>query len=316
MATLVSAGEIPPGGEAKIDVTVNTAGRMGPLEKTITVYCNDPRNPTYPLKVSGTVDLIASFEPLQWELRNIAKGSATTQTFKQVGSAEEREKLAEITPSLPDKISAEATEVDGKPALKVTVKAGQALESLSGVVTAKTGLDYPKEIQLTIHGQVSEDLVLDRLQLFFAQSTPKSEQTTLSRAATLALSPWADNRFLQKVRVSSLGAKPFEITQVEDPTGAVIGKVQKDGDRAEVLLALSSSAGTDKGIIRLHTNRPEQPVIEIKYLTRNADRPMFRPLSKLLPGLHTGASGVRLPPGVKPLFTSPPIPPKDLPAEK
>ncbi len=288
---------------------------MGPLDKTITVYSNDPKSPTYLLKVSGTVELIASFEPPLWDLRSIGKGSTKDQVFRMVGSALDKVKLGAIQVSRPDQISAEATQQEGKPALKVTVKAGQTVETLSGEVKVKTGLAYPAELTVTIRAQVSEDLVLDRLQIFFAQSTPKPGQTLLARAATLALSPWADSRYLQKVRISSLAAKPFDITRVEDPSGAVIGKVEQAGDKAEVLLAFAASAGTDKGLIRLHTNRPEQPVIEIKYLTRNADRPMFRPLSKMLPGLNPGGGAVRLPPGVKPLFTPPPIPPKDVPAK-
>ena len=57
MATVVSAAEIPPGGEGKIKVKVSTRGRKGNLQKSVVVQSNDPKQPRYNLKIKGMVRL-------------------------------------------------------------------------------------------------------------------------------------------------------------------------------------------------------------------------------------------------------------------
>ena len=52
----MSERTLPPQGEAKIDVTVSTAGRRGRLSKTVRVYSNDPKTPVARLVVSADID--------------------------------------------------------------------------------------------------------------------------------------------------------------------------------------------------------------------------------------------------------------------
>ena len=47
---------MPPGGDAKIDVTVNTAGRSGKLLKTVSVFSNDPKKPIAQLHVAVDIE--------------------------------------------------------------------------------------------------------------------------------------------------------------------------------------------------------------------------------------------------------------------
>ena len=53
---MVSAADLPPGGEGKIEVKVSTNGLNGPLTKTIEVFSNDPATPRLRLTVSGRVE--------------------------------------------------------------------------------------------------------------------------------------------------------------------------------------------------------------------------------------------------------------------
>lgn len=46
---------IPAGGKGVIKVTYNTTGRPGAFQKTITIYCNDPKAPNVILSIKGTV---------------------------------------------------------------------------------------------------------------------------------------------------------------------------------------------------------------------------------------------------------------------
>lgn len=47
--------EIPPGGEGKVTLTVHLAGYRGKVNKSATIYCNDPQNPRVSLSVSAKV---------------------------------------------------------------------------------------------------------------------------------------------------------------------------------------------------------------------------------------------------------------------
>jgi hypothetical protein len=46
---------VPPNGTSKIKITFNSRGRVGPNEKTITVFTNDPSEPTKNLLLVGRV---------------------------------------------------------------------------------------------------------------------------------------------------------------------------------------------------------------------------------------------------------------------
>ena len=52
----MSERRVPPGGEAKIDVTVNTRGRRGKLTKTVRVYTDDPKQRQATLTVVADID--------------------------------------------------------------------------------------------------------------------------------------------------------------------------------------------------------------------------------------------------------------------
>ncbi len=57
---MVSAADLPPGGEGKIEVRLATAGHQGWMEKAVEVYSNDPVTPRLVLKVSGNVVAVAA----------------------------------------------------------------------------------------------------------------------------------------------------------------------------------------------------------------------------------------------------------------
>lgn len=55
--------EIPPGGEGKVTLSVNLAGYRGTVNKSATVYCNDPQTPRVSLSVSAKVVPFVDIRP-------------------------------------------------------------------------------------------------------------------------------------------------------------------------------------------------------------------------------------------------------------
>jgi hypothetical protein len=63
---VISEREIPPGGEGRVSVALDTSRLAGPTNKVVTVYTNDPVSPVTSLTLSGTVtaDILVSPTPL------------------------------------------------------------------------------------------------------------------------------------------------------------------------------------------------------------------------------------------------------------
>jgi hypothetical protein len=286
VATVVSAAEIPPGGEGKIKVKVSTRGRKGDLQKTVTVQSNDPKQPQYVLKIKGVVEVIAAFDPDRLNLKNIAKGETISQTAKLIGREAEKLKITELVSSKPEELTAEMIEEDGKPAVKVTFKAGDKAGRISARVTGKTNLKNPQEIALFVYGQVSEDLVAERPFVFFPDQAGEDTGSLLTQTASILTAPFKRSNRAVKLKVSSLAGKPFEVTGVEDPEGNVIGAATKEKDEWQVYLMLAKKPKSPRGIVRILTDRGDQPAIEVRYNARISLRPVpTRPPAGDRPGL-------------------------------
>jgi hypothetical protein len=113
-----------------------------------------------------------------------------------------------------------------------------------------------------------------------------------------------------KLKVSSLAGKPFEVTGIEDPQGNVIGTAKKENDQWQVLLMLTKKPKTPRGIVRILTDREDQPTIEVRYNTRTTLRPAPQRLPTGVRPIHPGnrppvirpkkgAQGIRKVPGVQ-----------------
>lgn len=71
---------IPPGGEGKITLTVNTKGYQGNIHKSAVVYTNDPKMARFSLGIRAFVHVPISVSPSYVNLR----GSADRETSRSV----------------------------------------------------------------------------------------------------------------------------------------------------------------------------------------------------------------------------------------
>lgn len=245
-ATVVSSNEVPPGGEARIDVSVNTQGRRGSLDKSVVVASNDPQNPRLTLKVVGRVEVIAGFSPSYLNLGRMLKGSRRTEVVKVEAKEPGKVRIGEVTTNDP-RVTARLVEGgSGEPAVEVTVEAGNQEGPLTAMVTAKTNLDSPKEITLRLNGLVSGDLGVEPPRVFFRDFAEEKPQT-------------------MDMRVVSLAGKPFRVLGVEDAQRAVRGEVKQDGANWLVTLSLVRKPEGPEGTLRIRTDRSDQPVLEVPY---------------------------------------------------
>lgn len=254
---MVSSPTIPPGGEGKIKVSLHTRGRKGRLAKTILVYSNDPVHKTFALKLDGSVDVLATFSPERLNLQRVRAGAKIEKLVRLDGKLADKVKLSDVRSSKAGVLEGKITKDDsGRPALAVTLQttaleAGAKEERFHGTLRVKTGLAEPKEMTLFVWGVISPDVYLERSYVFFPPFNPK-------RPPSL------------QVAISALSGKPFRVKKVEDPEKHVVGKVVRDKQGGKRLALTLKTQPKLSGTLRVHLDRKDQPVIEVRYGVRQA----------------------------------------------
>jgi hypothetical protein len=243
---IVSDPDLPPGGEARIEVKLNTRGRKGRFEQKIKVVTEGNAEP-FVLTLGGNVDILASFDPEFLDFQRVPVGQARTATVKVTARDQAGLSLGTVTTSDPERLDAITTSVDGQPALAVTFKASDTPGVWNGRVTVKTGLAQTPEIHLTVRAHVSLDLLATPDRLLFPLRTEGEPDP------------------VREIQVSSLSGKTFKIRKVEDDSGSVSSVVRKTKDGTFISMTLVKTPDNNHGTVTLTTDRKDQPTIDVTY---------------------------------------------------
>jgi len=262
------------------------------------------------LKVHGLIEVIAGLEPNRLDLKNVAKGTVVTRTVKVVAKEPDKLKITELVTGKPEQLKAELIQGDGLPTIKVTFTAPDKPGRFSDRVIAKTNLKSPKELQLYVYGQVSADLVVNRSYVYFPALKERKDAGLLSKSVYGFLNVFDNRRGMMNIKVTSLDGKPFKITGIEDPGGSVLGKAVKKDKEWLVHLMLSRKPSSARGILKIKTDRQDQPAIEVRYGTAAARRGGSRVTPNMRPGQNVPIR--RLDPGGRPKTSGKSIVPGNL----
>ena len=145
----------------------------------------------------------------------------------------------------------------GGPAVKIVFAAPTAPRPFSAKVVVQTGMPALPQATLPVSGNVSADLVSDRMFVSFP-ATPQGQ------AGAGLQSP------VVEVRLSSLSGCPFKVRSVRLSGGVVTGKAAPDGRDVKVVLRLAGAPAKANGVIRIETDRADQPTLEVRYAARAA----------------------------------------------
>jgi hypothetical protein len=260
-ATMVSKNEIPPGGEGQVQVRLSTLGRVGLLEKTVTVASNDPKQPSLILKMKGKVERYLSFDPEFLNLQKVLKGKKVTATARLSGKLAQDARLSNLVPSDPKAISAKL--LDEK-TIEVVFDASQVEGQFSGTVVAETNLEKPKNVTLRITARVVQDLFVEPERVYLPEEA-------------------VDEKLGAQVKVLSLTGKPFSIKRAYDPQGFVRVNVQKDGGNYILDLSLKKAPSEGHGVVVVETDSKDQKKLEVFYIATKQGAP---PIRRLLPPLR------------------------------
>lgn len=139
---------IPPGGEGKIVLQVNTKGLQGKLNKTARVTSNDPKKPNVIIGMKGKVWVPIHLRPTYARLTGVL--GENIKTVVDVRGEKEDPLVIKIgSVSIPDKVAVELSEIDKgrRYHLEIRNKVERVM-SYRGQVTLTT--NYPEKPQLVV----------------------------------------------------------------------------------------------------------------------------------------------------------------------
>ena len=144
---------IPPGGEGKVLLEINTDRLEGKSTKGVRVMSNDPGWPQVNLKLSFTVKTMLQISPKSRIFIPIKKGKPWTQEFKVTSSEGKPFKIISVTSSS-KYVSANFKPVGGKPDERKTyiveVEASPDIPVGRFAATVEIKTDLSKDLKETI----------------------------------------------------------------------------------------------------------------------------------------------------------------------
>lgn len=259
---------VAPGKEGKIELAVaNTQGYTGETAKTASVVTNDPKNPRLTLTLRARFKLDGSappaktkpssafnVEPTDRWITGVLSGSSAASSFYLVNN--------QTNPVHPKQV------VIGGPAFTATIepiqdgqryelkvrtapqlKPGRYTEKLRVLTDSPTEPETTLDLELTVHSRVFV-------------SPPSIIMPALPAASDLSSINWP-MIYVRKLREGGLKIKSFKSTL---PFLKLELLTESEGQVYKIRLTLDAKKlkpGDFKGTVRIETNDPEAPVLEV-----------------------------------------------------
>ena len=242
---VLSEREVPPGGEARVAVSLDTARLAGRTTKTVNVYTNDPEAPVVGLSLAGQVvaDLVLAPQPLY--LGHIRRGEATRrEVIVTPGRPGERYAVERVEPTSPHVHARLEPRPDGPgQRLLVEIDRDMALGHFNEQLTLHTTSPREPVLTLPVFGSVEGDVVVLPPQVTFG---------VLRGGAAPERDLYIRNR----------GARPLTVTSVTVPDDVVTYTLAAVQEGQEYRLTLRLRDGLKPGKVEsrveIFTDHPDE----------------------------------------------------------
>ena len=247
---VVSERDVPPGGEGRITVTLDTARMVGTKAKTVTVYTNDPAAVSAGLTLSGRVmaDFVITPSPLY--LGHLRRGEPSRHeavvTSGRPGATYEVVAVEQTNPALHARLE---PRVDG-PGQRIVVELDRdmPLGRLSEQLTLRTNSPREPVLSLPVFGSVEGDVAVVPPQVTFgvAREGDAPERELVIR-----------NR----------GLRPLTVTRVKVRPAQVSYRLREVEEGVEYRLTLKlengATPGKVEGSVEIFTDHPDEDHIVV-----------------------------------------------------
>jgi len=253
-ATVTPSRVVAPGGHGTLVVAFDTADVVGPQEKTISVYCNDPTHPVTTLTLAAGVRADVAAEPPRLYVGHLRRGQTAPTTVHIVGGASVASVETtgqRIGAALAGGTSARAQQIS------ITVKKDAPIGSFEQLVTVRTRNARRPVLQILVVGVVDGDVIVTPARLDFGVTTP-------------------DARTSRVIGLQERGGQPVHIiaTHLTPAIGTAAVQVDREGTDYRVTVTLSAGLRSGKftGTLDVETDHPQQRRIKIPFFGRVVEK--------------------------------------------
>ena len=250
-SALLSEKNIPPGAEGEIEVVFNVGRRRGRTAEKVLVRSNDPDQPVVTLTVTGIVEGSLVVLPERLYFGDIHNTESIERTIELVDIEGGDVRIAKVESSsryITAEIPPSSARVRDKVEIVVTIGPGLPIGRLNEKLVIHTDNKEQSSIEVPIEGNVVGEIKVFPNQFFFGY---------VERGEPVS----------RKVVISKTGDEDLKILKVESNLESVSVRVLslEQNNKYAIKATLGSHApeGTMHGIIKVHTNSVQQPVIEL-----------------------------------------------------
>ena len=187
---------IPPGGEGKIELKVNLKGFHGNVQKSASVFSNDPKNPRVNLVMKGKIRTLIETQPGNTVFFQGQAGQLGDKTINII-TASKPFQITKVESNLDDKIAYEVKTVEAGKQYRLDVKNRAKEGTYRGFIKIYTDMVQKPEILIRVAGNI--------------------EGVISVRPQSIVVGKLGPNQPVRsgKVLVISHLNKPFEITKMD-----------------------------------------------------------------------------------------------------
>lgn len=250
-ATFLEDSTIAPGKSTPLKVTFDSTHFFGKIHKSVFLYSNDPKNDEYEIGFTANVTTLVDVAPDSFNLGsvNLLESKAKTIPF----SVKMKEKGGEITGLDYNKnyFDVDCDKDDQSYACSLSVRSGAPSGGILETLLINTNIARQPSFEINIYGRLLGAFDLLPMLVDFGE-LPSSETSN------------------ETVRISSADGKPFKIISVDIDRPEVLSyslkpMTDKSGFRLDLKFAPSTLTEVVEGKVKVVTDHPTNPEIQIKY---------------------------------------------------
>lgn len=248
---------IAPGEQGKVEAEVRTAGMKGKVHKTITLSTNDPAQPELRLTLTLQVTSLFDVDRPEGKVLRLKQGETTREEFlvkvrpDRSGDAQTLQVTGAAVSARYAKAAVEPVEGQ-KGVWRVTLSVDELAPSGRSWLTVSIATNSKSEPSVQLRIPCEKGIIASPTSVYLGRIDPES--------------PLPVTRSVILRRPEG----PFKITKLEssDPTLQVLDQALAGGllHRVSVSYAGGASAGLHRGKLRIETDDPSEPAVEVETL--------------------------------------------------
>ncbi|MHC4455042.1 MAG: DUF1573 domain-containing protein [Planctomycetota bacterium] len=250
-AVMLSNNTILPGNTGEIKATFNSANYRGKVKKTIAVLSNDPDTTSHKLTISGEIIQEISFKPQNINFGSIRADNQTEKTVKVSIKSQSGPdfKITKITSSKPFVDVSSSKEESGEHTIVATLKDYHEIGRFSGKIFLETNSAKQPKVSMIFYGLVEGDITINQKRIYYG-TVPEGREIT--KKLFVKINESNIKILSTKISPDYLSVKVDERYEQRNPHCLIEIKLHKE-----------APIGKLNGLLEIHTNSKEMPVIKI-----------------------------------------------------